>query len=219
MARFYGVLPAFVRRDKDLSYKQKVLYAELTAMADEKGIISVGSKGIQEAMGVTSTIVPDINALIDKGYIEEDSYNGKRKKNIYRIPFKMIVEEKPARKGKNFNDGLDEARKFTEALVSLWNSLYNTKYRPIQALISKVNGRLKSFTKDDIMDACNKRAQFMKNSAWHNKPENIRFKTDIYQLINSDDRLIKWLNLVPSGEVDGFNDLIPGNDVKSTFWE
>ena len=54
---------------------------------------------------------------------------------------------------------------------------------------------LQTFSKDDILAALQNRHDYVRNSEWHNKPENVRHMAEISHVLKSDDALRSNLNL------------------------
>ena len=68
---YYSILPANVRYDKNLNASTKLFYAELTALANEKGYCWASNGYFADLYGVTKqTISVWIKLLRDKGYIK-----------------------------------------------------------------------------------------------------------------------------------------------------
>ena len=67
---YYAVIPAGVRYDKDLCANAKLLYGEITALANEKGYCWASNNYFAELYGVeTRSISNWVKQLYEKGYI------------------------------------------------------------------------------------------------------------------------------------------------------
>ncbi len=67
---FYAILPACVRYDKELSSTSKLLYAEITALCNERGYCWATNKYFTNLFGVSDRQVQRIlKQLLDKKYI------------------------------------------------------------------------------------------------------------------------------------------------------
>lgn len=67
---FFAILPAEVRYDKELSDKAKLIFAEITALANASGCCFAGNKYFADLYGVTTRqIISIIKQLEEKGYI------------------------------------------------------------------------------------------------------------------------------------------------------
>lgn len=78
---YYAILPANVRYDKDITPNAKLLYAEITALCNEKGYCWATNEYFADLYSVSDrTITRLIRQLIDKKYIViELTDNTKRK--------------------------------------------------------------------------------------------------------------------------------------------
>src|SRR5690554_1486681 len=80
---YYSILPAEVRYDEELSPSQKILYSEITALANKYGYCMASNKYFADLYGVsTVTISRWLNKLKEKGYvivkISEESGNERK---------------------------------------------------------------------------------------------------------------------------------------------
>lgn len=70
MPNYYGILPSFIRYDKDIPPAAKVLYAEITSQIDFKGIFSASNDTLAKLYGVTPQSISSwLKSLKNKGYI------------------------------------------------------------------------------------------------------------------------------------------------------
>lgn len=68
---YYAILPAKVRYDKNITPNAKLLYAEITALCNDKGYCWAGNAYFAELYGVTKTSISNwISSLQKNGYIE-----------------------------------------------------------------------------------------------------------------------------------------------------
>lgn len=68
---YWAVLPAKVRYDKTLRPNAKLLYAEITALADARGYCWATNSYLAELFGIAARTVSDlVKNLADRGYIE-----------------------------------------------------------------------------------------------------------------------------------------------------
>ena len=68
---YYAVLPANVRYDKNITPNAKLLYAEITALCNDKGCCWAGNAYFAELYGVTKTSISNwISSLQKNGYID-----------------------------------------------------------------------------------------------------------------------------------------------------
>ena len=67
---YYAIIPANVRYDKDLPANAKLLYGEITALCNEKGICWATNDYFAKLYDVSKTSISKwISTLVDKGYI------------------------------------------------------------------------------------------------------------------------------------------------------
>lgn len=82
---YYSILTADVRYDSDLKANEKLLYSEITALADKHGYCWASNQYFAELYGVSARSVRDwISHLSQKGYLQieidnSDQNNSKRK--------------------------------------------------------------------------------------------------------------------------------------------
>lgn len=69
---YYAIIPATVRYDKDLSPNAKLLYGEITALANARGYCWATNKYFRDIYSISSdrTIQNLLKQLVDKKYIE-----------------------------------------------------------------------------------------------------------------------------------------------------
>jgi len=80
---YYAVIPAKVRYDKSLCPNAKLLYAEITALADKEGYCWASNKYFADLYDVNrSSITHWIKQLLESGYIRQELIYGQGKPNI-----------------------------------------------------------------------------------------------------------------------------------------
>ena len=68
---FYAIIPAFVRYDKELSSTSKLIYAEITALCNEKGYCWATNNYFSELFSISIRQVQNVlKQLCDKNYIK-----------------------------------------------------------------------------------------------------------------------------------------------------
>ena len=115
---YYAVIPADVRYDKTLPMGARMLYGELTALANEKGYCWATNSYFAELYGVTTVTVSNwVTKLEEKHYIERKIiYNENSKsikeRRIYIVPIKENFNTPLKNLGEgikeNFNRGIKE---------------------------------------------------------------------------------------------------------------
>lgn len=70
---YYSIIPAKVRYDEELRPNEKLLYGEITALANKHGYCTAGNAYFADLYKVNKKTVSDwVSHLRKKGYIEED---------------------------------------------------------------------------------------------------------------------------------------------------
>lgn len=190
---YVGILPSNIRRNKNLSSNAKVVYAEITATMNDDMCCERTNHDIGESLGLSDSVVSScVSELSNRGYIDAQVSGSSRK--IYLSEKVVFVEEKLAEK-ESFKS--EEAKELADYIVKLWKSKLGTKTRVTPKLITWVKSRLKSFSKEEIIDAVLNRYLFVKDSEWHNKPENIHHKTSLALVLRDDQVLQQSLDRAP----------------------
>jgi hypothetical protein len=80
-----------------------------------------------------------------------------------------------------------------QAMTEQFGKPHNPKVT--ESVMKSINARLKSFKSGEIIDACQNRIDHIKVDPWWNESQNKRFKKNLFNLINTDDKLDKWLHI------------------------
>lgn len=186
----WGVIPMYIRRNRDISDKAKLLYAEISDCTDEDGFCRRSNDQFAEYLGASvSTVRGYLYELRDMELICVD---GDGKDRRISFPEKLVTVRVDGKK-KESERKVDLANK----VVDIWNSKI-TKGRGIKAtdgLIKTITSRSKNYSEEDILLAVSNRAKLVLSNEWYSKPENSRFKKDIYLVIRSDRDLEKHINI------------------------
>lgn len=84
---YYAIIPANVRYDNELNANAKLLYGEITALANEKGYCWAGNNYFSNLYDVSQrTIIRWINDLVMKGYLSSEL--------IYKNNSKEVLERR-----------------------------------------------------------------------------------------------------------------------------
>ncbi len=103
---YFAVIPANVRYDKEISDKAKLIYGEITALANEKGYCWASNNYFAELYGVKKeTISRIISQLEKRGYVKTVLIY---KKNSKEIQERRIYIQVPIPIEENVNTGIDE---------------------------------------------------------------------------------------------------------------
>lgn len=80
---YYSIIPADIRYDKELNANARLLYGEITALCNEKGICWASNEYFANLYGVSkSTITRWISQLVSKKYIFTKMFYKKDSKEI-----------------------------------------------------------------------------------------------------------------------------------------
>ncbi|EPH86962.1 hypothetical protein D922_04470 [Enterococcus faecalis 06-MB-DW-09] len=70
---YFAIIPANVRYDKNLAANAKLLYGEITALANEKGYCWAGDRYFAELYDVSKTTIQNwLKSLVENGYITKE---------------------------------------------------------------------------------------------------------------------------------------------------
>jgi len=186
----WGVIPAYIRRNRSISDKAKLLYAEITDLTNENGECLSTNEDLARHLGCSdSTLRRYLYELRDFELICVD---GESKDRKITFPEKMVLVEvsKPVAKK------VETKRTLTEKIVESWNSVFFIGLKGIRVtpqLLATVTSRSKSFSEEEILIAVNNRIAFVESSEWHNLPENAKHKKNIYLVLRADKELEKNL--------------------------
>ena len=90
---YYAIIPANVRYDNELRDKAKLLYGEITSLANKDGYCFASNKYFAELYDVsTTTISTLISELVEKGYIESEIVYKEGTKEILNRYLKIFKE-------------------------------------------------------------------------------------------------------------------------------
>lgn len=101
---YYAVIPATVRYDKELKAQEKLLYGEITALANRYGYCYAKNKYLAELYDVSiETISRWISKLEKQGYIKTEIIRNENKMIVER---RIYIIDNPCKK--ESNGGIDE---------------------------------------------------------------------------------------------------------------
>jgi len=109
---YYAIIPATIRYDKNITPNAKLLYAEITALCNEKGYCWASNAYFAELYGVSKTSISNwISSLQKNGYISVDiiyKENSKEIQNRYIRILNDPMEEILTRYTKNLQYPIEE---------------------------------------------------------------------------------------------------------------
>lgn len=92
---YYSVIPATVMNNKDLSANEKLLYAEITALANEKGYCYMSNKRLAERLNASDRSIRRwIQNMVEKGYLVVKVI---RNDNMEVIERRIYINDTPAK--------------------------------------------------------------------------------------------------------------------------
>lgn len=156
---YYAIIPANVRYDKDLKPNAKLLYGEITALANENGFCWATNTYFADLYEVAKeTISRWIKQLSDKGYIDvEMIYSGKelKERRIYISKNQRVLTEKSKPLDENINRGIDKIinRGIDEKIKENNTSMNNTSMNNTINNVSKAKAFHKP-TLDEVISYC-----------------------------------------------------------------
>ncbi len=192
---YYGLLPANIRYDKELTPAEKLLYVEITSVLTKEGKCDQDNEYFSEIMDVDPrTITRYLKNLETRGFIERKLNHNQRE---IHLPQKIVA---------NFHLNNDDEKlqekadlKFVHEVIDLWNGLFIDSLprgiRRTAGLVSNIMARLHTFSKEEVLEALKNRHGFMQNSKWHNREENRHHLYNIDLVIRNDEQLQKFLNI------------------------
>ena len=182
---YYAILPANVRYDKNLTPNAKLLYAEITALTNEKGYCWATNSYFAKLYGVNKgTISSWIKNLKDSGYIKIDLIYGDGGKNIEkRYIYLKDAAEKTNEDEKEKDDPIHdfmysppendvypihEIMKENNTFNNTFNNTKNNTFNSFKESPKNKKTELKTFSDNPDLDAAIK--EFIKNRKALKKP-------------------------------------------------
>lgn len=132
---YYAIIPANIRYDKKLTANAKLLYGEITALANEKGYCWASNSYFAELYGVTTVSISKwVNQLAEKRYVKTQIIYAEGSKEIKerRIYVATPIKEKFNTSQTKVNEGVKEKfdtpikEKFKDNTTSFNNTSNNT---------------------------------------------------------------------------------------------
>lgn len=145
---YYAIIPANIRYDKTLNANAKLLYGEITALANEKGYCWASNKYFAELYGVSKeTISRWINSLEKKGYVKFELVYQEGTKNIIerRIYIHGVpIDKNEGRYRQKDQEPIDEnvktpIDKNVKDNNTVFNNTFNIKYNRFFETYNKQN--------------------------------------------------------------------------------
>lgn len=111
---YYGILPANVRYDKRLKPMEKILYSEITALANTQGFCFASNSYFAELYEVhKNTVGVWINNLVEFGYLKvkmiyKENSKEVLERRLYIVDLKEVSPSTPVKKERKEKDPINE---------------------------------------------------------------------------------------------------------------
>ena len=166
---FYAIIPANVRYDKELKANSKLMYGEITALANKQGYCWASNRYFSELYGVTPQAISNwIKLLEKKGYIKiEYIREGEqiKQRNIY-IEVSTNIDRVSINVGEGYQQKFKESttsfnttinKDIVEYLNLKTNSTYNHN---TEGTVKNINARLnEGYTLEDFKTVIDKKTK------------------------------------------------------------
>lgn len=153
---YYSILTAEVRYDKELTPLQKLLYSEITALANKTGVCWASNAYFAELYGVTdSWVSTSINQLVKRGYIK--STINQSEGNIRHLSI-VGIQQKQHTYSTKVNDPYSTKVKHNNTSINNINNISKPTAHPqlgeLLDLFKKVNPSYRLFFANKTQRAC-----------------------------------------------------------------
>lgn len=185
---YIGIIPVHIRRNKAISDKTKLLYAEITACMGSDMSCTLTNQDFGEFVGVKpNTVRYHLYELRDLGLIEIEGNNQERRITLPK-GIVQVKEEDTKKKAPS----VSKKKELTEELVAIWNEHFGMKIRATQGLINMVSTRSNTFSDEEIIKAVTNRIAHVEEDEWYEN--NQKHKRNIELVLRDDNRLQRHLN-------------------------
>lgn len=199
---YYGIIPYNVRYDKRLTPNAKLLYAEITALCNDKGYCWANNKYFADLYEVSTTSISKwISSLIEFGYLTSTINYKEGTKEILNRYLRLVtypieeklntpIEEKLKDNNTINNNTINNNTINFDKLLSFLNSKTGRNFKVINKTVKgKYLARLKDgYSKQDILDAISNSIK----SDYH-KGENFKYLTP--EFFSRSETLDKYSNV------------------------
>lgn len=177
---YYAIIPANVRYDEELRPNAKLLYGEITALANEKGYCWANNNYFANLYKVTNrTIINWLNELEEKGYIKKEILYSKEDKKVEERRIYITPSENIFMGGGEKIFTTPSEKKFTDNNTLFNNTLYIYDYWNSKGIIrhrkltnrmkTKIQSTLKDYSLNEIKEIIDNYAEILLNDKyWFN---------------------------------------------------
>ncbi len=166
---FYAIIPANVRYDKELKANSKLMYGEITALANKQGYCWASNRYFSELYGVTPQAISNwIKLLEKKGYIKiEYIREGEqiKQRNIY-IEVSTNIDRVSINVGEGYQQKFKESTTsfnttINKDIVEYLNLKTNSNYKHnTEGTVKNINARLnEGYTLEDFKTVIDKKTK------------------------------------------------------------
>jgi hypothetical protein len=209
---YIGYLPSYVRYHSGLSDKEKLLYCELTALADKNSFVELDRDHLCRALGIKDP------ASIRRYLNKLGKYELIKLMGDDHIAFSTDISSVIAYSPINEKPVDDISRDVTEKIVKIWNDHFGTRIRSTKQLIGQVKARMKSFSGEEIILGAKNRIDEVETNPWYSERENEHHKRNIDLLVRDDKKMEKCVNHIPrlyKKDVDFSKETVSPNNVRT----
>ncbi len=187
---YFSVLPANVRYDKSLDPMAKLLYSEITAGVSTAGECDENVVYFGEFLKCSvRTAYRYLKDLEEANHIKRTKLNGRK-------IITLVLEPRPVEKETVVSDvEANEITDFFNKFLNRFEEGMGVSLNKRDLLHNILFERLKTFSKNELTMALENRLKLIKASDWHQDPVNKSFSADIMLLIQTDNAILKALNL------------------------
>ncbi|WP_429976633.1 helix-turn-helix domain-containing protein [Enterococcus sp. AZ051] len=186
---YFAIIPADVRYDKKLTANAKLLYGEITALANEKGYCWAGDRYFAELYDVSKTTIQSwIKALTDNGYITKELIYREGTKEILNRYIRIVAYPTQENLGTPTQENL---RDNNTSFNNTFNKTYKEEVDTSSRKYSDEHFRLASKLQNNLADDFPKEMKKVDLNKW---ADVIRLMEDKdHHTIEQIDYVLSWL--------------------------
>lgn len=198
----FATIPRNLMVDRHINIHAKILYAYYSMMLVGHKTNNISSAIVEKFVPMTRQMIIRYSTDLRSRYYIHFNYDD----FFYKVSFPENVHARiDARVDRVIKKHGARLRKDCKYVANTIVELHATEltkqfekpYTPkvTDAIMEKVNARLKTYSPKEIIDACENRLRHLEVEEFWNRPENLKFKKNIMNLINTDDKIERWLNI------------------------
>jgi hypothetical protein len=191
---YIGYIPSYVRYHSGLSDKEKLLYCELTALADKNSFVKLNKEQLCKALGIKS------EASISNYLKKLAKHNLIKVLGPDYISFDIEISDVIAAAPINEKESSSKSLAIAEELVEIWNTHWDTNIRVTKKLQAMVTSRMKSFTGEELVVATKNRIKKVEDDPWWSAGDGKKYRKNIALLLRDDDKVDECINYIGEKE-------------------